>query len=75
MNYYELLNITRDANGGEIKRAYFSAVKLHSPDCDPEGFKAIRTAYETLSDPKKRAGYDAWFTAPDDIQNELLAAR
>ena len=75
MNYYELLNIARDANGSEIKRAYFSAVKLHSPDSDPEGFKAIRIAYETLSDPKKRAGYDAWFTAPDDIQNELLAAR
>jgi len=75
VNYYELLNISRDANDSEIKRAYFSAVKLHSPDSDPEGFKARRIAYETLSSPKKRAEYDAYFAAPDNIQNELLAAR
>jgi molecular chaperone DnaJ len=48
VNYYELLNITRDADNSEIKRAYFSAVKLHPPDFDPEGFKAVRIAYETL---------------------------
>jgi curved DNA-binding protein CbpA len=75
VNYYELLKIERDANVNEIKRAYFSAVKLHSPDSDPEGFKAIRTAYETLTDQKKRAEYDAFFTASGDLQNDLLAAR
>jgi len=81
MNYYELLKIARDADGSEIKRAYFSAVKLHSPDSDPEGFKAIRIAYETLCDQKKRDEYDAYFVADDggeiasDVQNELLAAR
>jgi curved DNA-binding protein CbpA len=75
VNYYELLKIERSADANEIKRAYFSAVKLHSPDSDPEGFKAIRLAYETLSDQKKRAGYDAYFTASGDLQNDLLAAR
>jgi len=75
VNYYELLNIERGADVNEIKRAYFSAVKLHSPDSDPEGFKAIRVAYETLYDPKKRTEYDAFFTASGDLQNELLAAR
>jgi curved DNA-binding protein CbpA len=74
VNYYELLNIDRNANANEIKRAYFSAVKLHSPDSDPEGFKAIRIAYETLYDPKKRAEYDTYFVASGDIQNDLLAA-
>jgi curved DNA-binding protein CbpA len=48
LNYYELLKIERGADASEIKRAYFSAVKLHSPDSDPDGFKAIRLAYETL---------------------------
>ena len=80
MNYYDLLGIARDADGGEIKRAYFSAVKKHSPDADPEGFKAIRIAYETLSDQKKRGKYDAYFVTGDggeiaaDMQNDLLAA-
>ncbi|MDR2924080.1 MAG: DnaJ domain-containing protein [Treponema sp.] len=79
MNYYELLNIERGADAGEIKRAYFSAVKIHSPDSDPEGFKALRTAYETLSDNKKRAEYDGYFTAASaasgGLQNDILAAR
>ena len=75
MNYYELLNIARDADAVAIKRAYFSAVKLHSPDSDPEGFKAVRTAYETLSNSQKRAEYDAYFSVSDEIQNELLTAR
>jgi curved DNA-binding protein CbpA len=79
MNYYELLNIERGAGVGEIKRAYFSAVKKHSPDSDPEGFKALRIAYETLSDQKKRAEYDGYFTASasayGELQNDLLAAR
>jgi len=75
VNYYELLNVERGADANQIKRAYFSAVKLHSPDSDPEGFKAIRVAYETLIDPKSRAGYDAFFTMSGDLQNDLLAAR
>jgi len=75
VNYYELLNIERGADANEIKRAYFSAVKLHSPDSDPEGFKAIRIAYETLYDPKKRTEYDAYFVTSGDVQNDLLAAR
>jgi molecular chaperone DnaJ len=75
MNYYELLNIERGVDANEIKRAYFSAVKIHSPDADPEGFKALRIAYETLSDQKKRATYDGYFTASETVQNDLLAAR
>ena len=75
MNYYELLDIARGADANEIKRAYFKAVKIHSPDLDPEGFKAVRLAFETLTDEKKRAEYDAFFTAPDTFQNDLLAAR
>ena len=75
MNYYELLNIERGADANTIKRAYFSAVKIHSPDRDPEGFKAIRLAYETLSDQKKRGEYDSYFVLSGDMQNKLLTAR
>ena len=79
MNYYELLDIAKDADSETIKRAYFAAVKKHSPDSDPEGFKDVRTAYETLRDPKKREGYDAYFVvsgdAGENIQNGIFAAR
>ena len=75
MNYYELLNIERDADANTIKRAYFSAVKIHSPDKNPKGFKAIRLAYETLSDLKKRSEYDSYFVLTGELQNKLLTAR
>ena len=75
MNHYEILNIQHGADKAAIKRAYFAAVKKHPPDADPEGFKAVRAAYETLFDEKQRAEYDSFFNAPDSVQNELLAAR
>jgi curved DNA-binding protein CbpA len=77
MNYYEILGITRESEKNEIKKAYFAAVKRHSPDADPEGFKSIRLAYETLHDDKSRAKYDAQFIdgMDKDIQDGLLTAR
>jgi len=57
-NYYDILEITKDANASEIKRAYFKQVKQYSPEKDPEGFKNLRIAYETLKDASKRKAYD-----------------
>ena len=57
-NYYDILEITKDASATDIKRAYFKQVKLTSPEKDPEGFKNLRTAYETLKDEIKRRAYD-----------------
>ena len=75
MNYYEVLDISQDADKTAVKRAYFSAVRKHSPDLDPEGFKNIRKAYETLSDDEKRSDYDSLFTADYALKNEFLFAR
>ena len=74
MSYYEILKVPKNADNSEIKRAYFSAVKKHSPDRDPEKFKAIRAAYQTLSDPKSRAAYDEDFneSLPDGAQAIIL---
>ena len=74
MNYYDILKIDKSADKTAVKRAYFAEVKQHSPDADPEGFKLIRTAYETLFDDKKRREYDGFFETniDTDLQSKLL---
>jgi tetratricopeptide (TPR) repeat protein len=58
-SYYEILKVEKTAGIPEIKKAYFGLVRKYQPDRFPEQFKEIRAAYETLSDGKKRAEYDA----------------
>jgi molecular chaperone DnaJ len=60
-DYYETLGVHRDADPKEIKRAYRVAAKRRHPDISSESgekFRELREAYETLSDPVKRADYD-----------------
>jgi tetratricopeptide (TPR) repeat protein len=59
MSYYEDLMIAEDASPQEIRRAYFKLIRKHPPEKEPEAYKTIRRAYETLSDPRKRQSYDA----------------
>jgi curved DNA-binding protein len=61
MNYYETLNVSKDATPEEIKKSYRKLVKEHHPDKtggDDSKFKQISEAYETLSDPVKKEQYD-----------------
>lgn len=60
MDHYQTLGVAKDANDAEIKKAYRKLASKHHPDKggDGEKFKEIQTAYETLSDPNKRAEYD-----------------
>lgn len=59
-NYYETLNLNESASAEDIKRAYRKMAMESHPDRggDPERFKNISAAYETLSDPNKRQEYD-----------------
>lgn len=62
-DYYAVLNISASANRAEIKRAYRYLVRLHHPDLHAEAqdiqIKRLNEAYAVLSDPRKRAAYDA----------------
>lgn len=55
---YVTLGVERAATAAEIKQAYFTLVRIHSPERDPETFKRVRSAYERLRDPEQRQQTD-----------------
>lgn len=61
-DYYEFLQISPHADAETIHRVYrFLAARFHpdNPESgDAELFHLVRTAYDVLSDPKRRAEYD-----------------
>lgn len=63
-DYYEILGVSRNADGAAIKKAYRKLAKRCHPDTNEgdtkaeERFKEATEAYEILSDPEKRKLYD-----------------
>lgn len=68
IDYYEILKTQHDASDEQIKKAYRQRARETHPDKAElnkltkkdaeEKFKKVQQAYETLSDPVKRARYD-----------------
>ena len=59
-DYYELLQIPKDADINTIKKGYKRMAMRHHPDKggDSEMFKKIAEAYDVLSNPEKKRVYD-----------------
>ena len=65
-DYYELLEVSRDADGETIKKSYRRLAMKYHPDRNPGDkeaetkFKEINEAYDVLKDSQKRAAYDRY---------------
>ena len=63
-DYYAVLGVAREASDAEVKAAFRKLAHEFHPDrvgddaSKIERFKAVREAYETLADARKRAAYD-----------------
>jgi DnaJ-class molecular chaperone len=69
-DYYDVLGLAKTATEDEIKKAYRKLAMKYHPDRNQEAdaevkFKEAKEAYETLSDPEKKASYDQYgFAGP-----------
>jgi molecular chaperone DnaJ len=63
-DYYEVLEVNKNATETEIKKAFRKLAKQYHPDLNAgnqaatEKFKEVNEAYEVLSDSEKKARYD-----------------
>lgn len=80
-NYYDILGVEKNATQEDIKKAYRKLAKENHPDKggDPELFKKISVAYDTIGDENKRKQYDTGGSNPfgfgggfEDMFNQMF---
>ncbi|MBD3843571.1 MAG: molecular chaperone DnaJ, partial [Campylobacterales bacterium] len=66
IDYYEVLQVSRDCNVSELKKSFRKLAMQYHPDRNPDNkeaenkFKLINEAYQVLSDDEKRSIYDRY---------------
>ena len=64
VDYYELLQLSPNADAETIERVFRHLAKKYHPDnkdfADNDRFVQIIEAHRMLSDPQSRAGYRSW---------------
>lgn len=75
-DYYQLLELDKNASASEIKKAYRKLALKYHPDKnkDPSAeqkFKDISVAYETLSNADKRRNYDMFGESNSEMSDPL----
>ena len=86
LDYYQLLEVPRDAAPTDIKQAYYTGARSFHPDVnrqlDGGGLarcerisKRITEAYCVLRDPRQRTAYDERLAETGRVRIQLAAAR
>ncbi|KAI4204862.1 MAG: hypothetical protein LQ350_000928 [Teloschistes chrysophthalmus] len=70
-NPYTVLGVGKNASASDIKKAYYSLAKKYHPDTNKDTkakdqFSDAQSAYEMLSDPKKKEAWDQFGAAAFD---------
>ena len=84
VNYFELLDVDRQANSADIRKAYFKLAKDYHSDrlygmpepvqgLGKENFALIQLAYDTLTDPEQREQYVSSVFYGKQIEEEEAA--
>lgn len=80
-NYYDILQVNKNASQEIIEKAYKVLVKKYHPDLQEDGLKQeyeeklklINEAYEVLSDEAKRKQYDIELSQKENNSNQQNA--
>lgn len=72
-DYYQILDVKKDAKADEIKKSYRRLARKFHPDVNPndkaseDKFKEVQEAYDILSDEKKRKVFDKFGYYNDNL--------